>query len=380
MKTLMFLASLLSLPAAAAPLALSNHGHLTDGSGAPLTGSHTLVFSLYDDASATNPAVWTETHTVDFTDGDYSVVLGNGSTIDEALLEQYPLFLGLSVDANPEMTPRYEVVSAPYAILAETAANVSGGDVDAASVTTSSLEVGGSSVSPTDIASWNAAAGYGDHASAGYLTAFTETDPAFTSAPAAGITASDIASWNAAAGYGDHASAGYLTAEADPDFAASPAAGITAAQIAAWDAAAEPLASVRAILSSPNRYDRRGGSVFTIPDTVTLNNAAAGRPLELELHLPLSAQRHWYAFIDLQLDGGGWTEQARAMGGVSGLSGGYNEDSVHTVLQLPTAAESAAVVEARVRLQCFGSCILWPQTFWGTTPGTGYTLTLRQVR
>ena len=50
-----------------------------------------------------------------------------------------------------------------------------------------------------NIANWDAAHGWGNHASAGYLVA----------------TAQDKTNWNTAYGWGDHASAGYLTAEVD---------------------------------------------------------------------------------------------------------------------------------------------------------------------
>ena len=48
-----------------------------------------------------------------------------------------------------------------------------------------------------------------------YLTSYTETDPVFTASPAGGITATNITNWNTAYNWGDHGSAGYLTAEAD---------------------------------------------------------------------------------------------------------------------------------------------------------------------
>ena len=47
----------------------------------------------------------------------------------------------------------------------------------------------------------------------GYLT--TETDPVFAASPASGIILQNITNWNEAHGWGDHSSAGYLTAEAD---------------------------------------------------------------------------------------------------------------------------------------------------------------------
>jgi len=44
-----------------------------------------------------------------------------------------------------------------------------------------------------------------------YLTSFTETDPVFTASPSFGITNTNISNWNTAYGWGNHATAGYLT-------------------------------------------------------------------------------------------------------------------------------------------------------------------------
>ena len=44
-----------------------------------------------------------------------------------------------------------------------------------------------------------------------YLTSYTETDPVFSASAAAGITGTNISNWNTAYGWGNHASAGYLT-------------------------------------------------------------------------------------------------------------------------------------------------------------------------
>ena len=46
-----------------------------------------------------------------------------------------------------------------------------------------------------------------------FLTSFTETDPVYSASPAAGILSSNISNWDTAYGWGDHASAGYLTSE-----------------------------------------------------------------------------------------------------------------------------------------------------------------------
>ncbi|MDQ3266620.1 MAG: hypothetical protein M3Y59_23720 [Myxococcota bacterium] len=91
-------------------------------------------------------------------------------------------------------------------------------------------------ITATDFDNWTAASAWGDHAAAGYLTA--EADPQFALSTAASITAVDLAAWNAAASFGNHATQGYLTAEGDPAFAASAAAGISAAAISNWNTAA----------------------------------------------------------------------------------------------------------------------------------------------
>jgi hypothetical protein len=49
----------------------------------------------------------------------------------------------------------------------------------------------------------------------GYLTTYTETDPVFAASDAAAVTSASIANWDTAYGWGNHASAGYLTTEAD---------------------------------------------------------------------------------------------------------------------------------------------------------------------
>ena len=45
---------------------------------------------------------------------------------------------------------------------------------------------------------WNIAFSWGDHATQGYLTSYTETDPIFSASPSAGILAGDISNWNQA--------------------------------------------------------------------------------------------------------------------------------------------------------------------------------------
>ncbi len=89
-----------------------------------------------------------------------------------------------------------------------------------ASDTTSSLEgttkkvlfseVRGSIVSGINTSNWDAAYGWGNHASAGYLSNFTETDPVFNAHPSSNITTTKIGQWDTSYGWGNHAIQGYL--------------------------------------------------------------------------------------------------------------------------------------------------------------------------
>ncbi len=88
-----------------------------------------------------------------------------------------------------------------------------------------------------NISNWNAAFGWGNHASVGYLTGFTESDPTVPGHVKA-IAATQVANWDAAFGWGNHSGAGYLTSftESDPTVPGH-VKGISAASIGNWDAA-----------------------------------------------------------------------------------------------------------------------------------------------
>jgi hypothetical protein len=64
-------------------------------------------------------------------------------------------------------------------------------------------------ITPTQITNWDAAYGWGDHSTEGYLTSYSESDPIFIASPAYGITSTQITNWDTAYGWGDHSSIGY---------------------------------------------------------------------------------------------------------------------------------------------------------------------------
>ena len=130
-----FLCAALAFPTVAltAPMQVSQQGRVLDSVGDGLDGVYTIEFTFYSDDTGTT-AVWSEELDVDVDAGYYSAILGqdvSGNPLDDSVFDSYPIYLGLSVDGGPTMSPLLEVTRAPYAIQAETATNVNGGTVDA---------------------------------------------------------------------------------------------------------------------------------------------------------------------------------------------------------------------------------------------------------
>jgi len=82
-----------------------------------------------------------------------------------------------------------------------------GGTLDANG---NSIDMGTYSITDAKVGQWDTAYGWGDHASAGYLTSYTETDPVYT-ASSWYTTTNNSTNWDTAYGWGNHASAGYAT-------------------------------------------------------------------------------------------------------------------------------------------------------------------------
>lgn len=124
-KTLAVIACLTSsmVLAQTVPGSISFNARLTDTGGAPITGSRSLGFGLYDAASG-GAALWTENISgASFsTDGLTFVELGASTPLTPAALDGRKLYLEVSVDGTT-MTPRLAIVAVPYAIRASVAAS-----------------------------------------------------------------------------------------------------------------------------------------------------------------------------------------------------------------------------------------------------------------
>ncbi len=141
-STLAFILVCLSSTALAIPSQFVHQGRLVDADTGPLSGSHELTFSFFDAATG-GEAVWTETLSVSFDDGNFVATLGADSANPIAVSDlMHPeLFLSLVVDDGPELMPRHRMAAVPYAMLAGTAEAVAGGTVDAASIAVGGVPV-----------------------------------------------------------------------------------------------------------------------------------------------------------------------------------------------------------------------------------------------
>ena len=103
---------------AAPPSTLGYQGRLTLN-GAPLNAAVVVTFSLYAAPSGGSP-LWSESQSITPVNGLYSAVLGQVSAFPAGLFTQ-PLWIGVAIAGNAEMTPRQPLSSVPYAQQARSA-------------------------------------------------------------------------------------------------------------------------------------------------------------------------------------------------------------------------------------------------------------------
>ncbi|MDB4930755.1 MAG: procollagen, type alpha, partial [Myxococcaceae bacterium] len=130
------------------PQQLVHQGRLLDRMGAPIAGSQSITYRIYDAASG-GTQLWSETLTVTLDDGYFSAQLGLMTPFGATVFNGTQRFLAVAVGTDPEMTPREPVSSVPYALVA---GNVNG------DITPRSISVGGMTVID-NMGRWVGAAG-----------------------------------------------------------------------------------------------------------------------------------------------------------------------------------------------------------------------------
>lgn len=107
---------------------------LTDAGGEAVPdGSYNLSFRIYDTASG-GSALWTEGLLVSVSKGIFNVTLGKVVPLTLPFDEQY--WLGITVGAAAELSPRVEFTSSAYSMIAHTVVDgaVTGGKISNGSV------------------------------------------------------------------------------------------------------------------------------------------------------------------------------------------------------------------------------------------------------
>jgi len=186
---------------AGAPLKIGFQGRL-DESGVPAEGTKTFVFKLYDAVSG-GALVWTgDAQPVALANGVFNATLAAGTPVLSSAAFSGARYIEITVDGVP-LSPRQEMVSAPYALVAQSLAPDAAFSLSTASVTSGKFGDDRVQISTAVIS------GLGSMALAG-----SEADPLFVVSASSLIVAGNITNWDSAYTWGNHAIAGYETTTA----------------------------------------------------------------------------------------------------------------------------------------------------------------------
>lgn len=99
-------------------------GYAANSNGEAIEGSYSVVVTLYDAVTA-GTTLWTETQTVNFSSGFFTIKLGDDAANP---LPEFgnDLYLGIAVDGGSEMTPRNEFFGSVRAREADVANSLAG--------------------------------------------------------------------------------------------------------------------------------------------------------------------------------------------------------------------------------------------------------------
>ena len=96
------------------PRTISYQGILSDSSGTPKPdGPYTMTFRLYDVGSG-GIELWSETKSVQLHGGLFSTLLGDSTPFSLSMTFNVQYWLSIQIGADPELTPRTQLSSAPY--------------------------------------------------------------------------------------------------------------------------------------------------------------------------------------------------------------------------------------------------------------------------
>jgi hypothetical protein len=111
------------------PQLINYQGYLTNIDGEPITGTRSVEFLIYLQASGGDP-VWQETQAISLENGTFSTTLGAMTPISSSLFNNETAYLAIKVGSDSEMVPRKQLTSVAYAFNAINADNLNGNSSD----------------------------------------------------------------------------------------------------------------------------------------------------------------------------------------------------------------------------------------------------------
>ena len=118
LKGIMIMALTAGMAMAAVPQTTSYQGVLVDAAGLPVAdGAYSLTFALYT-APSGGSNIWTETKSVQVSNGVFDAILGSATPLNLAFDQTY--YLGIAIGSDPELGQRIELTAAPYSLNART--------------------------------------------------------------------------------------------------------------------------------------------------------------------------------------------------------------------------------------------------------------------
>ncbi len=118
------------------PRFMRYQARLTNAAGVPITQPVSIVFSLYDTANGATPLFTETVNNVSVVNGLASWVIGSSTPggIPVGVIDSGTLFLGVRINADPEMVPRLALTPVPYSLRSLKADDVTGRDIHPNSV------------------------------------------------------------------------------------------------------------------------------------------------------------------------------------------------------------------------------------------------------
>jgi len=125
----------------AVPVTINYQGYLTDNHNIPLDDNLiSITIRLYN-AETGDAILWSETHeNIPINKGHFNIILGSKEPLVHVLAYD-PLFIGVSINTDPEMSPRKQLISAAFAIRAYIAETVVDGAITSNKIKDHSIEI-----------------------------------------------------------------------------------------------------------------------------------------------------------------------------------------------------------------------------------------------